>query len=55
MPSFVEDVAAAVDALGPEPVGIIWGIGLTDWASAEDRDEFLAAVSGKVGNVGSQA
>lgn len=49
MPSFVEDVAAAVDALGVDKVGLVWGIGLTNWESAEQRDEFLrlVAASGK--------
>lgn len=47
MPRFVDDVAAAVDALGVEPVGIIWGIGLTNWQSAEERDAFLSTLTGK--------
>lgn len=47
MPSFVEDVAAAVDALGVEPAGIIWGIGMTHWDSLEQRNEFLATISAK--------
>lgn len=47
MPSFVEDVAAAVDALGVEPVGVIWGIGLANWSSADERDEFLALLTGR--------
>ena len=42
MPNWMEDIAAAVDALGPEPVGIIWGIGHTNWESPEQRDSFLA-------------
>ena len=55
MPSFVDDIAAAVDALGPEPVGIIWGIGMTNWETAEARDEFLAAITGKDQNGRPQA
>ena len=47
MPRFEEDIAAAVDALGIEPVGIIWGIGMTNWKSSEERDSFLAAITAK--------
>jgi hypothetical protein len=47
MPSLPEDIAAAVDALGVEPVGVIFGIGLTDWESAEQRDAFLNEIVGK--------
>lgn len=49
MPSFVEDLAAAVDALGPEHVGIVWGIALTDWESAEQRDSFLKSIKSQPG------
>jgi hypothetical protein len=45
MPSFIEDIAAAVDAVGTDKVGLVWGIGMTDWASAQDRDQFLADIS----------
>lgn len=47
MPSLPEDIAAAVDALGVEAVGVIWGIGMTDWESAEQRDAFLSEITGK--------
>lgn len=47
MPSLPEDIAAAVDAIGIEKVGLIWGIGMTDWASAEERDQFLRDISGR--------
>lgn len=47
MPSFAEDVAAAVDALGVEAAGIVWGIGMTNWGSAEERDQFLATITTK--------
>lgn len=46
MPDFVEDVAAATDALGAEASGIIMGIGMTHWDSAEQRDEFLSQITG---------
>jgi hypothetical protein len=45
MPNFVDDVAAAVDALGPQHVGIIWGIGLTNWKDAAERDQFLRDIT----------
>ena len=45
MPYWVDDIAAAVDALGPQPVGVIWGIGLTQWESADQRDAFLKIIS----------
>lgn len=41
MPSFYEDLGAAVEALGVQPVGIVMGIAHTRWDSAEHRDEFL--------------
>lgn len=47
MPSFIEDVAAAVDALGVEAVGVVYGIGMTKWDSAEQRDEFLKLIRGQ--------
>ena len=45
--SFVENVAAAVDALGVQHAGIIYGIALTDFESTQKRDEFLTLISGK--------
>ena len=45
MPSLPEDISAAVDAFGVEYVGIVWGIGMTPWESAEQRDSFLRAVT----------
>lgn len=50
MPSFVEDVAAAVDALGVEAAGVVYGIGMTKWESAEQRDAFLKLVRGGNGS-----
>lgn len=47
MPGFVDDVAAAVDAIGVEAAGVVWGIGLTDWKSAEERDGFLRTITAK--------
>jgi len=50
MPDFVSDLAAAVDHLGVEAVGVVWGVAHADWESAEQRDEFLRSISGKQGN-----
>lgn len=44
--SFVDDIAAAVDAIGVEAVGIVWGLGMTPWESDTDRDNFLATITG---------
>jgi hypothetical protein len=43
---FVNDIAAAVDALGVEPVGVVYGIGMTYWESDQQRDEFLELITG---------
>jgi len=45
--SFVNNIAAAVDALGVEAAGVVYGIALTPWESDEERDEFLRLVSGQ--------
>lgn len=44
-PSFIENVSAAVDKLGVESVGIILGIGKTNWESSEQRDNFLNTIA----------
>lgn len=45
-PSFIENISAAVERIGVEAVGIIMGIGRTNWETAEQRDAFLDAISG---------
>lgn len=45
-PSFIDNVSAAVDRLGVEAVGIVLGIGRTNWETAEQRDSFLDAIAG---------
>ncbi len=45
--SFVNNIAAAVDALGVEAAGVVYGIALTPWESDQERDEFLRLVSGR--------
>lgn len=47
MPRFVDNIAAAVDALGVEAAGIVWGISQSDWESDEQRDEFLMRLTQK--------
>jgi len=42
----MEDIAAAVDAFGVEPVGIVFGLGMTAWKDDEERDRFLNLVKG---------
>jgi nucleoid-associated protein YejK len=44
--SFVDDIAAAVDALGVKAAGIVYGIALTPWESDQQRDEFLSYITG---------
>lgn len=44
-PSFIENVSAAVDRFGVEAVGIIMGIGRTNWETADQRDRFLDAIA----------
>ena len=46
-PSFIENVSAAVDKLGVESVGIIMGIGRTNWETSDQRDRFLEAIAGE--------
>lgn len=50
MPSLEEDIAAAVDAIGLHAVGIVWGIGMTNWESPQQRDEFLKIISEEPSN-----
>lgn len=45
MPRFVDNIAAAVDKVGVEKVGLIFGLGQTPWASEADRDYFLDMIT----------
>ena len=47
--SFVEDIAAAVDAVGVRSVGVVFGIGMTPWKDDAERDGFLALIKGEQG------
>ena len=46
MPKLEENIAAAVAAMGTEPVGLIWGISTHPWKSSQERDEFLRVITG---------
>lgn len=48
MPLFVDNIDAIVSAVGIEDVGLIWGLANTPWESAEDRDQFLNAITKQV-------
>jgi hypothetical protein len=41
MPPLEEDIAAVVHRFGYQNVGLVWGLGLHGWATAEARDSFL--------------
>jgi len=49
MPTFEENIAAAVDAVGLAAArrapGVVIGVGMTQWDSAEQRDAFLQYVT----------
>ena len=42
--TFIDNVSAAVDRLGTTPVGIVLGIGVTDFPDSAARDGFLDTV-----------
>lgn len=41
MPRFVDNIAAAVDKVGLDKAGLVFGLGQMPWASEADRDYFL--------------
>ena len=41
--SYQDDIAAAVNALGTENLGAIWGLAMASWDDDRDRDAFLTA------------
>lgn len=45
--SFVNHIAAAVDALGVEATGVVYGIALMPWKTDEERDDFLRLIAGQ--------
>lgn len=44
MPRLEEDIDAIVSIIGPEHVGIVWGLANHNWSSADERDQFLRAI-----------
>lgn len=44
MASFIEDVSAIVDRIGVRWPGVVYGLAQVQWASPEQRDEFLDAL-----------
>lgn len=49
--SYVDDIAAVVDAIGLRSIGVVFGLGMTNWESDEERDRFLSQITGKVEDV----
>lgn len=45
MTSFLKDIAAAAEAFGPDKIGLIFGVAMTQWESEDQRDRFLAEVT----------
>lgn len=45
MPLFIEDLQAAIEAVGVEKAGIAFGLANVPWNSAEERDQFLASLT----------
>lgn len=41
--SYVDDLSAAVEALGTSSLGAVWGLAMASWESDSDRDGFLSA------------
>lgn len=47
MPRFEENIAAAVEKLGMDKAGIVFGLAQIPWASEADRDYFLDLITRK--------
>lgn len=45
MPRIEDNIAAVVEAIGTEHVGLVWGLGSYSWPNAEERDAFLNAIT----------
>jgi hypothetical protein len=43
--SFLDNFAAAADALGHENLGAAWGLAGIQWESRDDREQFLNALT----------
>lgn len=44
LPSFIEDVTAFTEALGPENPGIVLPLATVHWPTGAARDEFISAL-----------
>jgi hypothetical protein len=43
--SFLDNLAAAADAVGYNNLEIAWGLARVDWETIEDRERFLEALT----------
>jgi len=43
--SFLDNLTAATSALGNENIGAAWGLASIQWASRDDREQFLDALT----------
>jgi len=39
------NIAAVVEAIGMDNIGLVWGLSNVNWESEEDRDVFLEAIT----------
>ena len=39
------NIAAVVQVMGAENIGLVWGLSNVNWESEKDRDVFLQAIS----------
>ncbi len=46
MPSFLDDLSAFTEALGPQSAAIVLPLSLVDWPDAAARDEFISGLLG---------
>lgn len=49
MPFFLDDLQAAIEALGTAEPGVLLGVANTPWESAEQRDAFLNTLTNTKG------
>ena len=45
MPRFIDNLDAVVKAIGPQQVGVVWGLATTNWTSESERDQFLSELN----------
>lgn len=49
-PSMIQNIEAIVAAIGTDKIGLTMDLALTEWDSADQRDEFLATLTSPRGN-----